>query len=393
MNAIKRVGIIVIVFLALFLLSESFIVESISDRAILIGLGIDYEDNQYLVTGEMLTGGNTESGQAGFSKLVEGRGTTVSQAIQNLYQLTGRQPSLGLCSVIVIGKSLYTQKPLNELLSYFTFSDAFRDGSMLVCAEDSAQKIMSTASPLNQSPSFALSEIIQKSGKSVTVPKMSLQKFVNSQLTLSQSGFLNVVAYVDSAISNDLDDQSQDNITQGNFLVKTSALFKEFKFVDVLDEKENQGYCLFKEKDVYQGFLVEEGNTQIPLIYPKLSGLSVVNKKIDAEIKLEEGIPKLDIKIELKLKRSYTDNNEKISILMPKDNNRITPDMFKSVEKQSVEMILSAVEKSRKSSCDYCGLSNDLYKKYGYSWSNLANENPQYLLENLVVSVEVSCHQ
>lgn len=392
MNAFKRVLIIIGIFSLFFLLSESIIVESINDRGILVGIGIDYKDENYVVTGEVLTGGAPDSEQSGFSKLIQGKGDTVSTAIQDLYKLTGKQPSLGLCSVIVLGQSVYMNLPVNDCLVYFTLSSSFRDGSMVVCAENSAEEILSTAAPISQSPSFALSEIIQKSSKSLTVPNNNLQEFMNSQMTLSEGGLLNVVSVIDSELSNDLDDQAQDNITQGNFSVKHTALFSQYRFIDILSLQEVQGYCLFKEKGVYQGFQVLENSPQLPTMMPKTASLSVTNKKIKSDCQLVDGIPTLNIEITMKMKRSIVDNNEKLSVLMPKDDVFVSEHMLKQVETQARDLISQTIEKSKNSDCDFCQISYDFYKKYGYEWSNFAHQNPDYLLDNLQTKITVKCY-
>lgn len=392
MNLIKRTGIIIAVFLVLLILSESFVVESINDRGIVLGVGFDYADGKYTVTCEMLTGSsNSENTDGSFSTVVQGSGETVSLALQDVYRITGRQPSLGLCSVIVLGKDLYTSLPIKDCLAYFTFSDAFRDGSMVVCAEDSAEEILTTASSLNQSPSFALSEIIQKSNKSTTVPKNNLQRFMNSQINLSGGGFLNVVKTVDSNISNSLS-SSQSSSEKGNFSVKSIAVFDKFNYVKTLPEELNSGYCLLMEKGVYQTFPVPE-NCDIEDILAPFAVLAVVDKKVDKEVSINDGTPELSIKIQVKVERSYTDNNAKLSPLMPKKDTRITPEMLSYAEQNAKESVEKTIAESMLMQCDFCQIKNDFYRKYGADWKEIIGQNPTFLEDNLVVKTQIKCYQ
>ena len=59
MSSLKRIGVILLVAIALIATSASFVSNDILNRAIIIGLGLDLsEDNQLVVTAEVVSPGN-----------------------------------------------------------------------------------------------------------------------------------------------------------------------------------------------------------------------------------------------------------------------------------------------------------------------------------------------
>ena len=147
-------------------IATSYTKSEIADRAIVLGLGIDMQQDNFVVTAEVISpneGGNTGSASA-TSKLLTGVGQTLPLAIQDVFQTSGKNPSLGQTGIILLGDGMNKQE-LKHILSYFILSDAFKDGVTLATCKGSAKQIFESTSPVDSMVSFALQTIIQKSGK------------------------------------------------------------------------------------------------------------------------------------------------------------------------------------------------------------------------------------
>ena len=109
MRKVAKLGIILFAGLIMFVIAYSFAFKGLSDRVIMLGLGIDLltETGEYEVTAEVIVpgaGSSQEGGTGGSgSRLVRGKGQTVSLAVNDIYQHYGKTPSLGECSILVIG--------------------------------------------------------------------------------------------------------------------------------------------------------------------------------------------------------------------------------------------------------------------------------------------------
>lgn len=96
MRKVAKLGIILLAGLIMFVIAYSFAFKGLSDRVIMLGLGIDLltETGEYEVTAEVIVpgaGSSQEGGTGGSgSRLVRGKGETVSLAVDDIYQHYGK---------------------------------------------------------------------------------------------------------------------------------------------------------------------------------------------------------------------------------------------------------------------------------------------------------------
>lgn len=98
MYNIKRVFIFVALITAVVVISASFVGESVTDRAIIIGIGIDGSAEGVRVTAEVISPSTGEQVGA-FSKVVSANGKTVATAIQRIAEITGKEASLKMSEI------------------------------------------------------------------------------------------------------------------------------------------------------------------------------------------------------------------------------------------------------------------------------------------------------
>lgn len=199
MKKIAKLGIILLVGLVLFVISYSFAFKGLTDRVIMLGLGIDFEPEagEYEVSAEVIVpgAGSSQDGAAGSSgsRLVRGRGETVSLAINDIYQHYGKTPSLGECSIIVIGEQAAKSSDLRQLLGYFYASDAFKDGTVTVMCEGRASELFDVQTTMDSYVTFTLLSIVLNNSNTTTVPFTELNNIMEKQGTPSQCFYLNLI--------------------------------------------------------------------------------------------------------------------------------------------------------------------------------------------------------
>ncbi|MEG1528262.1 MAG: Ger(x)C family spore germination C-terminal domain-containing protein [Clostridia bacterium] len=385
MSAIKRIALLFAIGVVFMLLSNSIAVTPITQRAVIIGLGVDWIDQQYCVTCEVLSPQGSGEGATPkkITKVVSGVGQTISIAIDDIHKLTGQLPSLGQCGIIVFGKELFEKKRLNQILDYFVFSDAFKDGTSVACFDGRAKDLFSYACPLTLSVGFALSEIIQDEADTGSTPNAPLSRFMSKQFNNpSRSYFLSYIKFIPNG--NMLGQQKE-----GNLKVSSSVVFKDYLYKGILTKNQQEGYNLLYKPKSYNTYLVENKDKEFELLPDKaLLGTSTKQAKIDYSIIDNKIIA--DYKCKIKLTRTSTDNTGRLFGIMPLNNQYVNDEMKKQVEEQIKQRILDAFSAQAKLECDYLEIANSLYQKYGSLATKFLNEHKNAVYEPITINFDIN---
>jgi len=379
-NPVKKyTKIFLIVVVAFFVawIASSYTKSEIADRAIVLGLGIDVVQDNFVVTAEVISPNEgSDSGSASAtSKLLTGVGKTLPLAIQDVFQTSGKNPSLGQTGIVLLGEST-NEHELKHILSYFILSDAFKDGVTLATCEGSAKKIFESTSPVDSMVSFALQTIIQKSGKKTNSTSNVLQNFVESQTRHSKTSFLSRVSFINDG--NDKVNKSQDSQKKtGVYDCSKIAVFKDGLFQDILDRDETRGFVMLNASKTYDSFVVE--NAQSVIGTKDRVSVGIVSKKVKPKVEFDGENIIASYDLDMKIRRMRTDVTGNVMDFLPDLPALIDEQISNSVKEQTHTLVQKAFEKSKQTNCDFFGVANAMYKKYGKKWDDFQKQNPDYL--------------
>jgi len=379
-NPVKKyTKIFLIVVVAFFVawIASSYTKSEIADRAIVLGLGIDVVQDNFVVTAEVISPNEgSDSGSASAtSKLLTGVGKTLPLAIQDVFQTSGKNPSLGQTGIVLLGEST-NEHELKHILSYFILSDAFKDGVTLATCEGSAKKIFESTSPVDSMVSFALQTIIQKSGKKTNSTSNVLQNFVESQTRHSKTSFLSRVSFINDG--NDKVNKSQDSQKKtGVYDCSKIAVFKDGLFQDILDRDETRGFVMLNASKTYDSFVVE--NAQSVIGTKDRVSVGIVSKKVKPKVEFDGENIVASYDLDMKIRRMRTDVTGNVMDFLPDLPALIDEQISNSVKEQTHTLVQKAFEKSKQTNCDFFGVANAMYKKYGKKWDDFQKQNPDYL--------------
>ena len=375
----KYTKIFLIVVVAFFVawIASSYTKSEIADRAIVLGLGIDVVQDNFVVTAEVISPNEgSDSGSASAtSKLLTGVGKTLPLAIQDVFQTSGKNPSLGQTGIVLLGEST-NEHELKHILSYFILSDAFKDGVTLATCEGSAKKIFESTSPVDSMVSFALQTIIQKSGKKTNSTSNVLQNFVENQTRHSKTSFLSQVSFVNDGNDKVNKDQSSQKKT-GVYDCSKIAVFKDGYYHDVLDRDETRGFVMLNTSKTYDSFVVE--NAQSVIGTKDRVSVGIVSKKVKPKVEFDGENIIASYDLDMKIRRMRTDVTGNVMDFLPELPSLIDEQISNSVKEQTQTLVQKAFEKSKKTNSDFFGVANTMYKKYGKKWDDFQKQNPDYL--------------
>jgi len=381
--------IFVAIVIALFVawISSSYTKNEIADRAIVLGIGVDYADEIFEVTAEVVSPneGSEGGGVSATSKLLSGKGETVPLAIQNIYQTSGKNPSLGQTGIILLGEGTRDIE-IKHVLSYFILSDAFKDGVTIAACNGSAKEIFESTSPVDSMVSFALQTIIQKSGKKTNSTSNVLQNFVEKQTTLSGVSFLSEVSFIDD--ENQKANKTKDSEKKtGVYDCSRVSVFKNGLYVATLDSDHTRGFVLLDKSKTYDSFVIENAESVIGT-KDKVS-VGIVSKDVSSDVVFDGERAEVEYDVNIKLRRMRTDVSGSVMDFLPKVPTFIDDNIKDEVKIQIEKLVLGSFEKAMELNCDYFGVANSLYKKYGNKWKDFQDRNPDYL-KDVIFKIKVN---
>lgn len=352
MSGLRRIAVVIVVAAAVIIWGASFEVSDVQRRSIVLGLGVDFDDekNKFVLTAEVVSPGNGSEQVGVFSKIVDSEGHSVGEAIAEIGVKTGKQPSLGQCGVLVLGRNLFEKRDFSDVLEYFVRSDSFKENAV-ICCTDSTADLFDKIDALNKSVSLSLAEALNENSKKVAIPSNTLLEYARSQSELNKDGYLNVVSFVDSPNK----DESAPDKKSGYFVYDKMAVFSQNKFVIELSEQEIAGFASLTEDVVGDTVSVSEDN--------KTYALRVNTKSVDS--RLDGNTVKIKISLQVKLARA--DGSDVGGLFAAKSDRDVSEAMLEQMKQKVCQNIRLFVERQAECNFDIVDFHELFRRRDGYS--------------------------
>lgn len=323
-----------IIFLLLlipFFITGCFDYKEVNDLAFISAIGIDYEDDKYNLTFEVLTGQNydTESGKIK-PYTASGKGKTIAEAFDNIALEVPILPHYFHLKAVVISKAV-AQKGTEDIVDYITRNPQISNNFYLLLIENAeAKDIIKIKSDSGESIANTISDLVEYTPKTQNI--IFPNTFVDNLETYLTKGIDTTITTIKKTGDKEIS-------------ISGISLFKDAKFVDTLDKESSALLSSLINKE--SNYLLEKqynNKTFAINIYKttedyKLSeDKALINITLNAEIKLNE--PDFDLK-----------NNDTYS--------KLNEDFTKIAQNKYEDLI----KELQKSNTDPLGVSNKYYKK------------------------------
>lgn len=350
MSSLRRILVIFLLSIALFVMSASFTSNDILDRAIIIGLGLDLsQDNELVVTAEVVSPGNGSEQVGTFSKTITVQGQTVAHAIGQITQKMGKEASLGQCALLILGNSLYTRVDFSQIIDFFIHSYNFKESSVICCAKGEAKQILNYGEGMSQSVSLAIVSMLQQQAKSTALPTNSLLQYARSQKELSRTGFINHVQFVPSQ---NVDEQNPNKI-QGYFSYDQLVVFRNNKFVGYLSNEQLRGLSLLTKSVTGDVFIVQAQGEKVTFI----TGEKSVDMQIDDT--------NVTLKIKLKCRLARSDDFGVNGVFTVQTEQDLPKELLQNIQRQATDLVQNFVDYQRQNNVDLIYLHEKFRQKQG----------------------------
>ncbi len=328
---------IIILVSIIFLATGCYDNIELNNLAIISGMGIDYYDNAYHLTYEILNDTKTDENTSMLSYTLGGEGKNISEAFVDTNYKVGKKPYFAHLRLIILSESVIDAH-LEDICDYLIRDTNIRDEFFLLVAKDTSPK-----------------EILENNSKNNPVVSDLILNLLNNEdynnnLAIKEP-FQETLA---KFISEDSDAVLSSLTLKNNTLsLDNFYIFKGFKKQNTLSQKNSSLYNLLS-KDVYSLIFnkkFEEGNVAINIAHSN-TDIKVTDSKITLNLKLDGKIIDNSANFNLKNQKSYQTLNQEFSKIIQND-------------------VLEFIKILQKNDSDILAFQDIYYKKYRKKNKNL----------------------
>lgn len=327
---------IILIICLCFLLTGCYDNIELNDLNIITGVGIDYEDDEYIVTFEILNNNSSSKEEMLKSYTISNTGKTISETFRNVSYKADKSPYLAHLKTVVLSESVI-EDHLEDIADYLIRSN-IRESFNLVTSKDISPKdLLSKTTESVPVVSLYIVNLIEneKYNNNLAI-KETYEKVYSKLASKNYDIILNSVAIKD------------DELTLDN-----SVIFKDFKYQTTLSKKESSLYNLLTNNVMAMLFQkeYEEG----------LMSISINSSKSEFTVKKDKII------IDCELVAKILENNANFNLKDEKMYKKLNKD-FSEVIENDIKEFISTLQKNKS---DILGFSDKYYKSTRKSNDNL----------------------
>ncbi|MGN0814694.1 MAG: Ger(x)C family spore germination C-terminal domain-containing protein [Candidatus Coproplasma sp.] len=254
---------LIIVALTFLFFTNDFGLVDIRKTSVIVGTGLDVTENGIKVTAQLAVPQPSENGENTQFTEVEGEGKTVADALKEINAKTGFYPKLIFCKLIVLGESC-KDRNIFELLDYFYRNEYTQLTPVVAMCKGEAGRLLGEKLPFGNTATVSIGRILSDEGKkSGNVSTVNLKIIGEGQYSPSGSCYM---PYIESKTSGGEQSKEEGGASGGSsgeqggsssggssggqsgsqgdsggsteFLCNKTAIFKDGKFVGILDEEQ-----------------------------------------------------------------------------------------------------------------------------------------------------------
>ncbi|MRH42062.1 Ger(x)C family spore germination protein [Aquibacillus halophilus] len=359
----KKILKIIIIF-SLLIMSGCWDRKELNELAILTGLAIDKEDDEYKVTAQVLNPGEI-AGKAQSTRVAvstyEATGKSVFEALRALTITSPRKLYLSHLKLVVLGEELATQG-IGQSLDFLSRDHELRtDFFILISKENDASSILKILTPIDKIPTSKIFDSIESSEENWAPTKgVHLHDLIAKLSSESDNPVLTGV-YVEGDIDFGGSVENVERINSPSVIsLDYLGIFKEDKLVGWLNKNESKAfnYIMDNVKNTVGVEKCEGGNVTLE-IYETNTEVKVVE---------DNGLPKITVKVE---------SDVSIGEVRCKENilgEEKLKELAEKLDKQTREVLNEGLITAKELQTDIFGFGEQIRKQNPKLW-NKVKEN------------------
>ena len=381
-----RYYILLLALMFFLFLSGDFGLVDVQKTAIVMAVGIDREEDTFIVTSQIAIPQSSKQGKASETVQIVSRGKTVADSFNEINAKTGWYPKLVFCRLILIGEKT-AQKDVFDALDFFLLDEYMSDNCLIATCDGTANELLNVTALVDPSGSVAMQKVLSAHAERVgTVLPSTLREFAIGYFSDAKSGFLPILKTQPqqeriektTAIS-DSSQNGKSGAEENNkpvFSASETALFFDGKRVGTLTKEETFAYNAIKGKLRLASYSVQNENSVCTLTVKRNTPKSKCNLSPDGRATYQ---------VKVLMTAGLLDYSKSLPLGETADVGDVPNGVFAQAEKRLAGQINSLFEKCRTSGCDLFGLTEQIRKKESERFDDLRPT----VLQNAVLEVAV----
>ena len=324
----------------------------LNDLAIASAIGIDYNDENFTLTAQILDVQNNDSGLTKQSAVIyESTGKTISEAVNNMYVRYPKNIYFGHLELGIISENAVNKK-LDNIFDYFIrFPEARTSGFVLISKDKTAKEILN---PKNEKKgSFPTEDIksvlMNATEKNGTIKQITLEEFLSDYL---KPGIVPVVPLINI--------EEKGNTSSSTKIEGLIPIYHKQLLTKLTNE---QGIAY---NTIFNNY--KEVNIN-PIYKGQYIGITVFNPKSKVKVTLKNN--QIYVNINIKIESRISEIRQKEDLTKIKNQKEIK----KQVTKELYKNVNSLINYCKENNTDLLGIENEIYKNYFKEYKYYKNKN------------------
>lgn len=374
---------LIIIILFIIMLPTTIGMPSQTDtRAIVTGVSIDKEEDEFTVALQLITPQSNLSNNENI-EIVEDKGDTFKACINNLGIKLGKVVGFEHTNIIILGEGVNGEDIMN-IFDYLFRSSKITLSTIILQSNKSAKKILETSAELNNNSSSSIqNNLAYNSDILETSNTASIGKFFNDYFSYSKVSIIPIIEEPDDESENtktngqgssggESTNASQNSQGSGEKpksvvepLIKNngeSAVYKKGVYVAKLDKKLTAGFS-FLNKKTSKGIIKVENVTDNKFYNDSTVTLKVESSKIKVKpiVKNDKLVLKADINL-YAFVCEVVDKNTKSHKLMLSDETYLTKELKNKINEKITTTINNSLNFCKENNLDIFKFYDKFYK-------------------------------
>lgn len=376
---VRKLSLLLVTVLFTLLASSCWSSRVINELNIALALGIDWIDEEFHVTVQVVNPGETKNptSETTFT-IFKGKGETLFEAVRNTMKTSPRKIYFAHLTMIVFGED-YARQGLSKALDFIDRDHEFRtDGLVVVARETTASELLKIIAPIEELSALKVLQSVENTERSLG----ESYRIVFMELLNSISSDEKEAVVVGARIKGEVDEGSKNsNIeqTQAPAIIEMAniGVFKDDRLVGWLTEDESLGFN-FIMNNVKSTIINTPCEVQGSIVFEVSHSETLIKGTV------KEKVPKVNL--EVHLRGSIADVSCKVDLTKQDIFNKVEKEIEEEVKKD-IEQVLLRAQKQYKS--DIFGFGEVIHRTDYVVWNKLKKDWDSHF-ETLEVEVEVN---
>ena len=327
---------------------------SLTDRAVVLGLGIDKGETGYVVSAQIAMPAKEESKSAGYI-VAMAEGSTVSGALDVLSREAGKLISMSHCNVVILGSGVIQHEAVS-VLDYVVRNAYLSENAILLASTGQASDILSAKPAFSDMSSLYIQNMMMKFGYYPVRAHRNIKEFLVSYNTTRSANWIPIVSMTETEkpVSGEAGSESGEGNAEYLFDFTETAVFSGGNYVMKLPEECTRGIN-------YVESVLEEGALTVT-VGEAVYNFFIVRSKCKKSFS-RDMTARFDIKLELILKEVITSGTS-----VPANISEPGERADLAVAEEVTSAVRAAYETCMAEGVDIFNLYDGFYGVFGDDW-------------------------